>query len=110
MSNAYFDQVALLRRLHMSADHASKNLKDFAGLGSSGRYPGNIKRDLIATLGDPQVPLPHFEEVPMIASKGVAGDQVQEVDFPIMLPHEVFAHMYTTHPKRFANLFQDILG
>jgi hypothetical protein len=107
MNNAYFDQVALLRRLNMSSGHASKSLRVFAGLGSSGRYTGNIKRDLVAALGDPQVPLPHFEEVHMLASKGAADDTPQAVDFPILLPHEFFAHMYKTHPKRFASLFLD---
>ena len=110
MNHAYSDQVTLLSRLNLNIDHASKSLKDFAGLGTFGIHKGNIKRDLVNCLGDPQVPDPHCEHIPLLVAKHDAELGPVETEFPIMLPHETFAHLHEHHPKRFAKLFLDSEG
>ena len=88
------DQVALLGRLGVSPEHASKNLKDFAALGAHGQYKGNASRDLARRLGEPSIPEPFYAQVPMAISKHAAAGVTTPVrPFPILLPHERCAYI-----------------
>ena len=102
------DQVALLGRVGVSPDHASKNLRDFAALGAHGQYKGNASRDLATKLGEPSLPAPFYAQVPMVISKPAAvGATTEVLPFPILLPHELFAYIYNESKDRFGEYFMD---
>ena len=106
-SHALSDQHRLLSSLKLSNDFASKSLAKFASLGDSGKYEGNVKRDLLRYLGDPALPEPEFTVVPMARLKA-SGDEDTSVvlqSFPIYEPHVLFAWMYHHMRRRFVDLF-----
>ena len=102
MLQAHMDQQELLKRVGMNTDFACGNLRDLGGLGTSGRHKNNVRKELVHLLGETDMPEPLCEFVPMQVLKtdsGVPG--MQRVEFPVLLPHEVFAHLYHQHPCRF---------
>ena len=64
-SRALADQQALLRSLGLSAEFASARLTSLSKIGYSGKYEGDMRRDLIAARGDPPIPEPIFLKAPM---------------------------------------------
>ena len=105
-ASAYRDQIRLLTGLGIDAAHASKSLAALAALGAHGRHKSNIKGQLVTLLGDPRIPEPHFEDVPMLKPKPAPGEPlVETISFPILLPHEQFAYLYHNHPERFRAIF-----
>ena len=109
---AYEDQVKLLRRLGVSIEFSDSILKTLAELGSKGKYEGNIKRDLMAAIGYPQMPEAIEFAVPMRITKPKDGGSavVQEKPFPVLAPHEVFAYLFENDKKRFYKLFMNADG
>ena len=108
MQHNFNDQVRLLRNLGLNTDLCCQSLKDLSKLGAHGRHPGNIKRDLVGLLGAPQVPEAYVIQAEMAIPKlNGPGNHTQVMDFPILLPHEVFAHLHQAHPTRFGQLFLD---
>ena len=105
-SDAVQDQEHLLSSLRISKDNVSKSLKRLAGLGSGGKYEQNIKNELLRYIGEPLLKFVKFI-VPLVRDK--SGDEAapptKEIDFPIMLPHEVFSFLYHECPEIFANMF-----
>eukprot|EP00974_Lingulodinium_polyedra_P114344 11071068-Lingulodinium_polyedra.AAC.1 len=55
---AHADELRLLDRIGVNHGYASNTLRHLANLGGAGKFEGNIKRDLLAYLGDPQAPAP----------------------------------------------------
>ena len=92
------DQQKLLRQVGANVECANQSLQDLSGLGSSGAHTSNCRRDLVSMLGDPAVPEAHLETVHMVVAKPAPGQpSVAEVNFPILLPHKHFAHLYHNH-------------
>ena len=93
----------------MSADYASKSLQKMAGLGTDGKHESSIKRDLIIMLGEPNFCEPHVQMTPMKVLKPKAEDvaEIQDVEFPIWLPHKYLAWLYANHSGVFKELFLD---
>ena len=82
--------------------------------GSLWKHTGNIHAQLLNMLGAPSVPPPFVHPVPGDHSKrnlasGSAASSVDEsppdVDFPINLPHAIFACYYQHDRERFNALF-----
>jgi hypothetical protein len=96
---AHDDERALLDRLGHSPDHGSRSLKALAGLGNNGSLPGNAHRDLVAYLGEPDVPKPLLAKVHVAVMKPRLGlrRQAELGEVAFLLPHVHFAHLYTNH-------------
>ena len=107
--HAHADEVALLTSLGLSADQAHADLKHLAELGQEGRDTGNLHVQLLNYLGNAAIPPPFWHRVPMAHSKTSARDghdpNHRMVDFPVFLPHVVFAYYHSTHKARFEELF-----
>ena len=72
---------------------------------------GNIHRDLMKCLGNPSIPQPCIVQVPMVLSKpGTSMAQQGNVEFPIMLPHEMLAYYYNQHNSTFYKLYMGTEG
>ena len=105
MSDAYEDQLAILDRVGMSRDFVASSVSSLAALGSHGRYPNNIRRDLLRRLGIVKLPEPLYSDVRMRVPKaGVDDGFEQPVSFPILLPHEWFSQIYHDYPQRFQDM------
>ena len=110
---SYRDQEALLERVGLSKDHASKSLMRLARLGSWGKFSGNCHHDLITFLGEPSLPKPLEHKMPltipkMIVKEGIdlgVAKVVRQKQYPILLPHVLFNHYYSTNRARFDELF-----
>ena len=93
---AYNDQVALLDRLKLSRSHVLVSIEKLARLGSWGRIPGNVNRELKVLLGDPDLPL--HELYPLNCKIHKPRSRVLHVrpntEFPFLLPHIVFSYLY----------------
>ena len=93
---AYHDQIALLRRLNLSEDHAHDDLKSLAKLGNWGAAPNNIEQQLLTFLGEPRTPPYQCFPVTVATTKArvQSGEsQVQyteDIQFPMLLPHVLF--------------------
>ena len=70
------DRQRLLRQLGAHEGFASKSLSAIASLGGDGRRQSNIKRDLVTFLGEPDLPEPHMETIPMVVAKPCVDDTV----------------------------------
>ena len=109
--HAYDDQVNLLESMNLSADRACPKLQAMARLGNWGQQPGNVQVQLLSWLGAPSTPPCMMHKVPVLVTKsraGVAassGADGQEIDFPVLLPHVLFAWLYDNHRDRFNKLF-----
>ena len=96
---AHDDERALLDRLGHGHDHGSRSLKALAELGNSGRLPGNAHRDMVAYLGEPDMPKPLLAQVHMAILKPRLGLRRRSQLGPvsILLPHVHFAHLFANH-------------
>ncbi len=100
------DELSILQRFGLSPDASSASLRALAGLGGSGRYPGNMQRDLVRILGEPSLPKPFMAPIHMKIQKPRRGESgVQQVRFPFLLPHEYFAHLYQNQREVFTDPF-----
>ena len=100
--NAYRDQVQLLERLGLSSDEADCSLRKMAKLGDWGKVEGNIKRDLMRTLGEPLSPESMVAPIHCIAAR---SGKVVEVPMPFNAPHLVMSKLFATDRAAFDNLF-----
>ena len=95
----------------MSPQLASSSLRAFAAIGSGGRHESNMRRDLISVLGDPHMMEPTYVDVVQNVLKPTIenpdSSYVMSAHFPLLLPHEQFAHLYKFYPERFRFLFTD---
>ena len=86
-ATAHRDQIQLLTRLGVDTAHASRSLSALAALGSHGRYPSHIKKELVNLIGWPDIVETHHESVPMAITKPVPGGPTFETaPFPILVP------------------------
>ena len=89
------DQEALLTSLGLNLNFASTSLSTLAKIGTEGKYPGSMRRDLTSALGEPPIPEVSWCRSPMHITKPLPGEpSIQEVDIAVLLPHEMFAYMY----------------
>ena len=103
---AYNDQVDLLQRVNKDRVHISSALAALAALGTWGRYPNNMSRELEVYLGVPHIPPPTNVSIPVVVQKPrKLQPKVQRHDLPFMLPHVLFAHLY----KHNRQIFDDII-
>lgn len=111
---SYVDQVALLDKFGISRDTTSRSLERLAKLGSWGKHEGNCHTELHTYLGEPGIPKALFHDVPLTIPKrnkldDVDADAVEKIvptkKYPILLPHVMFAHYYSTDKDRFNELY-----
>ena len=90
----------------VQAEHMPQSIQIVAKLGSWGAYHGNINRYLKTLLGKPTVPNANMIFIPMKVPKP-ASDATEAVKgkFPVLLPHELFAHLYNDNEPMFGELF-----
>ena len=98
---AYRDQQALLRHLRRSVDHVDESLASVAALGGWGASPGNIHRELLRWLGDPEPPKPLQIVVPVKVAKPGRLPVLAETRMGILLPHEEFSQLYANQRAAF---------
>ena len=104
---SYTDQLRILRSLGISDDKADADLRDVAKLGSWGKYIGNIHPERMEWLGSPIVPAPFLHRLPVkrVKADGTLTSSITELEFPIFLPHVLFAWYYKYDKQRFKELF-----
>ena len=100
------EQRLLSRASSGSSSHmvGSASLRAFAALGTNGLHEGNISRDLLTLLGTPNLPPIHLETLPTRIPK-MRFAATTPVKHGFLLPHQVFAHLYHSHRKRFNQIF-----
>ena len=110
--HAYDDVVETLRKCGKSPDYAPQSLKALSQLGTWGKFPGNINRELKTWLGASDEPSPYMQLVWMNISKprkllGKAKrlPKMQQVLFPILLPHLLFHFLFTCRNDDFKDMF-----
>ena len=92
---SYRDQTKLLESLGLSRDYAQPSLTRLARLRNWGAQSSNVKTDLVTAIGEPKIPEACFVQVFTQHLKAEdEKDSVIETAFPILLPHESFAHMF----------------
>ena len=99
---AFEDEQRLLSRVSAgSTSHVggSRSLRQFASLGCNGLHPGNISRDLPSLLGAPNSPPVHLETLVTRIPKMVFSTTAP-VKHGLLLPHQVFAHLYHSDRKK----------
>ena len=103
--NIYKDQCALLERLKMSREHVLKSIQTLAALGSWGRLPGNINKELLNLLGDPLYPKPTYFKLNARVEKPRLHGPVVSSDFKFgfILPHVLFFLTYSTTTGQFSS-------
>ena len=97
------DFEKVLANVGASNDHIPKSIVALASLGDSGKYTGNIKRDLLQALGTPLSPPFAFQKVPVLINKGLGTDMdnVGMVDIPFQQPHVALAYWHHHNRKQF---------
>ena len=99
------DQEAVLKSVGVSPDHCLSSLRFLSGLGSSGRHPSNIRQQLVTLLGEPSCPHPFVSRVELTVLKPRGGEETSPTEFPVLLPHELFSHIFEHFPQRFDDIF-----
>ena len=99
---SYNDQIKLLGRLGLSLAEADSSLRSMAKLGDWGTNDGNIKRDLMRTLGEPLSPEPMIAPIHCIAAR---SGKVVRVQMPFSAPHLVMSRLFATDRGAFDTLF-----
>ena len=99
---SYVEQVALFASLCIYSTRVHPRLKSIAKMGSEGKYKGNTNRDLLNSLGSPDTsPQPIMMDVPCAIAKAGQSYIVQNVEIPLMAPHLLLHHLYSTNRHRF---------
>ena len=96
-AHAFRDQESLLQRLGQSSEHISSSLRAVASLGSWGKHQGNINRELIRFLGEPDPPKPLIVDMPIRIAKPGRLPVAAETATGVLLPHVEFATTYQKH-------------
>ena len=95
-----------IQKIAMAAlDDGAKgdDLHIIASLGANGRFPANMERDLEARLK----PSPFSSCIAHIALPFKSNFQIKWTDTSVLLPHEVFATLFSLHPAKF---IESLLG
>ena len=107
--DAHAGQETLLSSIGICSSRVHPGLKAMARLGTAGKHKGNVNRDLINFLGCPDTsPFPVMMKVPCAVAKASATlgeSSVRVVDIPLMAPHLLLHHLYTTNRHRFNEVF-----
>ena len=116
-SDSLEDQQRLLQRLNINEDWADQDLQLLAGLGTSGKHPGNVKAELVRLLGEPDSPPADVVQVPVKTLKPTKKfqdldddseptlEEVIEIPFPILSPHKQVEHIFHSSRERFDKMF-----
>ena len=87
-------------------DYMPRSLYSFAQLGNWEAHNGNVNSDLKKWLGEPTIRIAKMLTVPMSTQKPATGEAMaNDIEFPMMLPHEIISHVYHTHPALFSELY-----
>ena len=104
--NNYNDYQRMLYKVPLNDGWIPRSIQQLAQLGTWGGNPGNINRELKHWLGEPTFPKPMMVTVPMVTPKPKTGEAMtKDVQFPILLPHEIISHVYHNHPTLFSSLY-----
>ena len=106
--NSHNDYQRVLGKFPLNEDHMPTSIQQLAQLGQWGTHTGNVNRELKHWLGEPTVPKAKLVTVPLVVQKPAwdAGEAfTKEVEFPILLPHEMISHVYNTYPSLFSELY-----
>ena len=96
----------LAKALHIPTGWIPESITKLAKLGSWGKHPGNIHRDLKILLGDPSVPEAHCVRVPINVCKAQEGtENIVTAPLPVLLPHELFANLYNERRELFESTY-----
>ena len=93
---AYQDEINLLKKLNQPEELGSKSLKSMAGVGTFGKNPGNIQKELLLILGQPEIPEPFQTKIHVVVQKPRVGrtrmfkPAVQLVSQSFLLPQVMF--------------------
>ena len=82
---SFLDMRAVLQKTGMSDDHIPSSLKALASLGTWGRHPGNVNKELKSLLGEPSYPPPRSFPLRVKVSKPRASqknDQANRCRYP----------------------------
>ena len=96
-------QALAAAAVHDGLEHPQ--VAKIAKVGSSGKFPGNMQRDLMAISGD--FASLHDALSTMSVRLKVKAGHSEAVNLYILLPHKIFAFLYTSAPSAFEN---SILG
>ena len=107
---AWVDEQRLLKKYVTFAEGeliGSTTLRLFASLGSWGVHPNNVLRDLKEVLGEPTLlPPPVYLPLHTKITKPQRGKvPVVVMEHPVLLPHEIFSHLYRNDKRKFAEVF-----
>jgi len=103
---AFADESQLLAKLGAAAGHGSQSLKMLAKLGSNGRYPGNVHRELLNFMGAPETPQCFHASIHIVVQKPRLNvSVVQEISVPFLLPHVMFNYLFQHHRHLFDELY-----
>ena len=104
--NNYNDYQRMLYKIPINDGWIPRSIQQLAQLGTWGANPGNINRELKHWLGEPTLPKAMMVTVPMVTPKPTTGEAMtKDVQFPILLPHEVISHVFHNHPSVFKSLY-----
>ena len=97
-SSPFVQQVAAAAKAD-GLEHAE--IAALAKLGGSGKYPGNCHRDLVRLVNPTQITesISNHQVVLLSAKKNAV-----EVETSLVLPHELFAALWTDHKEKFAEV------
>ena len=105
-AKSYQDTAALLDRFNISHDEIPTTLKKLMSLGTNGRHPGNIAKQLVTWLGEPQFVATTNFPIRVKVTKARGGRMsITTLDSPFLLPHLIFAHMYRNTNNKFREKF-----
>ena len=105
---AYKDELASLTRARVTdpEGYVNATIKRLASLGTWGKHPGNVHAELVAFLGEPELPAPFVVKVSQRVRKSrLWNGSIQKVPMHFMLPHILFHHVYTSSKSNFFSLF-----
>ena len=102
--NNHSDYQRMLNIIPPNENHMPSSMQQFAQLGTRGAHPGNVNKELKHWLGEPTMPKAMTVAVPLATQKPKTGEPMtKDVQFPILLPHEMISHVYHNHQTLFSS-------
>ena len=101
----------MLTCIPLNEGYMPRILYSFAPLGNWGAHIGNVNGELKQWLGEATIPIAKMVTVPMSVQKPAIGEAMtKDIVLPMLLPLEIFSHVYHTHPALFSELYIGDIG
>ena len=104
ISTPMVQKIAQAAKIDMG-DPVHPHIDRLATLGCSGEYVGNVHRDLMDRLLNEPIFNPALSQMTLWTK--IKFGQTKETSCSILLPHELFAHMYSQGPEIFERLLMN---